>query len=125
MENGQWSWNYCNSDWWTHDCYDTKEEAIQDAKENYEVKGQDIEIGQIELVSLPTYIDTDDLFYNFNEQYGEELSEYDGDLFESVTKEQQHKLENELSKVLQKFYKKTKIKSNNYTIYNEHTVHID
>lgn len=125
MENKQWSWNYCNNEYWNHDGFDTKEEAILDAQENYEVKDRDIDVGQCKLASLPTYIDADNLFEKLNNQYGEDLSEYDQYLFDSVTDEQREELENELSDVMLKFYEKVGIKSNWYTIYNSHTVHVD
>lgn len=125
MNNGQWSWNYPNDDWWSHDNFDTKEEAIQDAKENYNVKDEDIEIGQIKLVPLPTYIDTDDLFEKLDEQYSEDLADYDDYLFNGVTKEQREELESKLADVLKLFYKKVGITSNYYTIYNQHTIHIE
>jgi len=122
MKDGQWSWNYPNKDWWYHDSFDTKDEAVCDAIENYGVDNEQICVGQLQTQPLPISIDADALFENLNEQYGEDLSEYDDNLFDSVTVEQQEELETELAEVMQKFYEKVGIKSTRFTVYNVETI---
>ena len=125
MTDGQWSWNYPSSDWWSHDLFETKEEAIADAKENYDVHNEDVEVGQCFLIPLPTYVDSDRILESLDEQYGEELSEWDDSLFNSVTNKQQQELENELAEVIQKFYKKVEIKSTCWSVNNISSVYVN
>lgn len=124
MEN-QWSWNYCNEDWWDHEQFDTKEKAIADAKENYEVHDENINIGQCYRIPLPTYVDSGRVLEYLDEQYAEEASEWEDSLFEGVTNEQLQELEDEFEKVILKFYKKNKLKSPCWTVKNINTIHID
>lgn len=124
MEDGQWSWNYPNNDWWNHDLFDTKEEAVADAKENYEVHNENICVGQCYRIPLPTCIDTDMLFEDLDNQYHED-SDDDDFLFEDVTKEQGLELEDELEKVLKKFYKKINLQSPSWSVNHIETVYVD
>jgi len=97
---------------WDNGTYETKEEveriALQEAKENgYNI----MYIGTCQEYPLPT-IDVENLLYDLNEQYGEEISEYDGDLYDGVVNTDILKLEEELNKVLKEFHIEKNIKSN-------------
>lgn len=116
MKDGQWSFNEHDSDYWNHDEYDTRDEAIAAAKE--ELEELVFDIGQMSLIPLPTTIDMDGLLEDLSENYSENIEDYNGDLFDDVTAKQKLELENELIEVLQNFYERVGIKSNYFTVDN-------
>ena len=114
----KWMFNECENGLWCGDDFETKEEAIEASKEYLSDEQTEMFVGQCDIVPLPLYVDVEDVFERLNEMYSEECFEHDGDLFEDVKKEDYEWLENEFKKVMNKFYKRTKIKSTNFTIKN-------
>lgn len=117
--NGRWTFNETEDGLWCHGDFETKEEAIEEAKVYFSEDDQEeIYIGQCKTVPLPTYIDVDDIFEQLNEHYSEDCFEYDDYLFEDVNKEDREWLEGKLQDLMLEFYKKFDIKSTQYTMIN-------
>ena len=115
--DGRWTFNDCEDGLWCHEDFETKQEAIDEAKADY-YEYEEIYVGQCEVVPLPTYIDVDDIFEQLNEHYAEDCFEYDDYLFEDIKKEDREWLEGKLQELINEFYKKTGIKSKHSTMIN-------
>ena len=117
---GRWTFNESEDGYWSNEDFETREEAIEAAKEYAEENLIEFPmyIGKCEIVPLPTYVDTDDIFEQLNEHYSEDCFEYDDYLFEDVSKEDQKWLEGKLQDLMLEFYKKTGIKSEQFTMAN-------
>lgn len=115
--NGRWTFNESEDGLWSNDDFETKDEAIEEAKAYLSENDQEeMYIGQCETVLLPTYIDVDDIFEQLDEHYSEDCFEYDDYLFEDVSKEDREWLEGKLRDLILEFYQKAKIKSTQYTM---------
>lgn len=114
--NGRWTFNETEDGLWCHDDFETKEDAIEEAKIYLDEYQERMYIGQCETVDLPLYINVDMIFEQLDEHYGEECFEYDDYLFEGVKKEDEEWLENELQQLMKRFYEKAGIKSMHYTM---------
>ena len=122
MENesvfeGKWTFNEQECDLWGHDYYDTKEEAIKAAREYLCDDQQEMYIGKCYTVPLPTDVDVDSLFEQLNERYIENCFEWNDDLFNGVSSEDQEWLEGKMQDLLTEFYKKANIESPCFTIH--------
>lgn len=115
---GRWTFNESEDGLWSNEDFETIEEAIDAAKEYFCSEQEVMYIGRCEVVSLPIYIDVDDIFEQLNEHYSEDCFEYDDYLFEDVKKEDREWLEGKLQDLMVEFYKKTGIKSEQYTMIN-------
>lgn len=65
--------DYSNAEIWNHDCFETVEECIQDAKENYKISDV-IYIGECKDVSIGG-IDLDDILCRVEEDVYEQVGE--------------------------------------------------
>lgn len=111
---GRWTFNETDDGIWSHDDFETREEAIEEAK-IYLCEDQEVMyVGQCEVVALPTYIDVDDVFDQLNEHYGEQCFEYDDYLFEGVKEEDQDWLTDKLKELMLEFYKRAGIEGTHY-----------
>lgn len=115
MEN-KWTYNEKDYDYWGHETYDTKEDAIEAAKEYLCGMQPEIYVGKCVKIALPTYVDVDSIFERLNENYAEECFEYDDYLFDGVEREDSEWLEEKMSNLMQEFYKKIGLVSPCYTI---------
>jgi hypothetical protein len=116
--DGRWTFNETEDGLWWHEDFETKEEAIEEAKIYLCEDQEEMYIGQCETVPLPNYIDIDDIFEQLNEHYSEDCFEYDDYIFEGVGKEDREWLETKLQNLMNEFYEKTGIKSTQYTMVN-------
>jgi len=116
IEN-KWTFNETEDGLWSNEMFDTKEEAIEGAKDYLEDEAlQVMYIGQCVTISLPTYIDVDSIFDRLSDQYAEECYEYDDYLFDDVTKKDSDWLEDKMGNLMKEFYEKIKLESTQYTI---------
>ena len=112
----KWTFNSERDGHWNHDDFETKEEAIEAAREYLDNEQTEMYIGQCDVVPLPNYVDVDDIFERLNDLYADECFECEDDLFEDVKKEDCEWLEGEFKKLMNKFYERTGIKSTSYVI---------
>lgn len=113
---GRWTFNEVEDGQWCHDDFETREEAIEEAKE-YLCEDQEVMyVGQCEAVRLPTYVDADNILDQLDEHYGEECYEYDGYLFDGVTQENKEWLTDKLAQLMLEFYDKAGVESTHYTM---------
>ena len=66
--------DYQNAEIWNHDCFETVEGCIQDAKENYKIDSNMIYVGECKDVSIGG-IDLDDILYRVEEDMYEQVGE--------------------------------------------------
>ncbi len=127
MQEGKWSFNETDDEFWNKDTFDTKEEAEKAAVEYGKEQGYtDIQVGMCALLPLPSYVDPDDILERLNEQYAEDAGgEYDDDLYSEVKKEDLNWLEEEMSKIVHEFHKRAEVKSTWYTVTNVYSVNIE
>ena len=127
LQEGKWSFNTPNNDFWNHGLFDTKEEAEKEAiKYGKEDECSEMEVGMCTTLSLPDYIDSDDILERLHEQYSEEAGgEYDDYLYDGVDKKDLEWLEEEMSKVINAFHERAKVKSTWYTVTNIYGVKVD
>ena len=127
MQEGKWSFNISNAEFWNKDLFDTKEEAERAAVEYGKEYGySEMEVGMSVLLPLPCYVESDDILESLNEQYAEDAGgEYDDDLYTEVKKEDIDWLEEEMSKIVQEFHKRDGVKSTWYTVTNIYSVKIE
>lgn len=126
-QEGKWSFNNLNNEFWNHDQYDTKEEAeaaaIIWAKEcGY----TEVEVGECTLIPLPNYIDSDTILETLQEQYASEAGgEYDRyDLYDNVKTEDLRWFEEELNIVINAFHERAKIESDWFSVSNVYRLKI-
>lgn len=127
MQEGKWSFNISNDEFWNKGLFDTKEEAEKEAVEYGKKYGcSEMEVGMCTLLPLPVYVDPDDILERLNEQYAEDAGgEYDDDIYEDVKKEDLDWFEEEMSRIVHEFHKRADIKSIWYTVTNIHGIKID
>jgi len=113
---GRWTFNESQDGLWSNDDFETREEAVEAAREYFCSEQEIMYIGRCEVVPLPTYFDVDDIFERLNEHYSEDCFEYDDYLFEDVTKEDREWLESKLQDLILEFYKRAGIKSEQFTM---------
>jgi hypothetical protein len=114
-----WSYNE-NDELWQHDDFDTKEECILDAKENYQMKaGDSIAIG----VSVPfaPSIDGERILEQLEEDAYEECGETSEGWID-YKKDNIERLSNTLTKCINDWLKDTKQEPTFYQIANIETV---
>ena len=66
--------DYPNAEIWNHDCFETIEECIQDAKDNYKIDSDMIYVGECKDVSIGG-IDLDDILCRVEEDMYEQVGE--------------------------------------------------
>lgn len=127
QNNEIWSWTYLHSDYWNHGTFNSREEAIEDAlatKKAFHESTETILVSKCETAPLPTYVDSEDILNNLDEQYHNETGSEDY-LYEGVTKEQTKWLEDKLSELMVEFHKKIGLKSSWYTILGPEEVNLN
>ena len=96
----------------TSDSFDTKEEAIADAIENYEYTT--FYIGKA--VEHEPYIDADDIFERLNEQACDQCGEYAENYLYYVKEEDKEKFEKAINDIFKKWAKETKNNPTFFTV---------
>lgn len=110
-----WTWNKRNDDNWSHDLFDTKEDAIDDAK-NYNYA--DFYVGEAEIIPLRTDVDSDRIMEELNELYHDE-SGCDTYIYDGVSDEDKKWLEEKLSELMHEFHERAKINPGWYRVSSE------
>ena len=116
--NGKWMFYEQDDGCWCYEAYNTREEAIEAAKEHLCDDQPIMYIGQCQTVPLPTYIDVDVVFEKLDEQYGEECFECGDFLFNDVKIKDYQWLEKRLAEVITEFYRKAGIESQQFIMTN-------
>jgi len=117
--NGKWTFNESVDGYWGYDLFDTREEAVEAAKEYMHEEQPIMYIGQCKPVPLPTYVDVSSILEHLDEQYAEESHDgYAGSLFDNVKTEDNQWLEVQLQDIIEKFYQRTGIKGSQFFIVN-------
>lgn len=110
-----WTWNEVKSENWNNGTFETKEEAIRDAKDN----GFSIfYIGECEIIPFRTDVDSDEILERLDELYSDE-SGCDDYIYEGVSDEDKKWLEDKLSELIVEFNKRIKIEPNWYRVFSE------
>ncbi|MDF2510451.1 MAG: hypothetical protein K0S04_317 [Herbinix sp.] len=127
LQEGKWSYNRPHDEYWNRGLFDTKEEAEKEAIEYGKECGIPmVEVGECTLLSLPNYIDSDDILEKLQQQYSDEAGgEYEDDLYDDVKKEDLEWLEEQISKVIDAFHERAKVESNWYTVSNVYEVNVN
>jgi len=115
-----------NAELWQHDLFDTVQDCIADAVENYEFNvGDVIYIGNT--LDFGVFVDADDVL----ERLEEEASEFAGEAAESwkpsidASKEALEELSEQLSNVVEEWLSKYSLETNFYQIDNVNAVEIE
>jgi len=107
-KNKQYTWEKDeNEELWRHDTFESIEDCILDAKENYEHKvGDIIYIGETELY-IPS-VDAESILENIEEQAYETIGECaeNWDIYDYKKREELYELSNELTEVVNNWLKK-------------------
>lgn len=117
---GKWMYNIGDRDIWTGEEFDTKEQAIIEAKKEIEETPWDIAyftVGQIEKVET-CGIDIDTLLEGIAEETIADFSEVGEDYLCDVTDKDKAELEEKLNEVFFKWIKKNKYEPNFFKIEN-------
>lgn len=117
-EDIKWSYAGPNCEDWNRGVFDTLGEADKEALVYGKERGYtEVLIGRCQMLPLPVCVDSEDILNRLNEQYADEAgSDYEGDLYEGVSQEDLDWLEEELSKVVQKFHERVNIQSSWYSV---------
>lgn len=103
FQKGQWMFNKVGSEIWHGDYFDTKEEAIEAAKEEYEDIYDSFVVGQIEPAHISVDVNVDSILENINAVAFDVVGEVADDYLNDVTKEHRSILEKRLSVVLKEW----------------------
>lgn len=123
----KYTWEYSeNEEYWTKDVFDTIEDCIKNAKENYDIKpGETIAIGE------PFYWEPHVDAFNILEQLEEEAWDECGEVSEGWDtcnyerdKEKVEELSEELTEIVRKWLKDNGTYPNFYTINNVRVVEV-
>lgn len=110
-----WTWNRTNGDYWSNALFETREEAIEEAKTCGE---KDFYVGECEIIPLRTDADPDRIMEELDEVYSEE-SGCDEYIYESVKKEDRLWFANKLSELVEEFHKKAEIEPHWFRVLSE------
>lgn len=117
-----WSYNEVNNEDWNKGIFDTREEALKEGLEYAKECGwNELVIGELEELPLPDYIDVEGLLEQLEDQYSCEISEYDGDLYGDVSKDNLEWLQSQLNDLLEQFHNKAEVKSTWFRVISEET----
>lgn len=117
MSEGEWIYNSDEEVWMNCGTYDTKEEAIQAGKEDYEEDSQ-FYVGQIKNMNIGVGVDADRILDDIAENVYDEVGEAAEDYLGSVPKEQLSELEDLLNDALHQWMDKHDYKSKYFRVEN-------
>ena len=117
----KWTWNKTNDDLWMNGQFDTREDAIQEAR-NEGIT--DFYIGQCELIPLRTDADIDRIMEELDELYGDE-SGCDDYIYDGVSVENRKWFEDKLSDLIADFHEKAKIEPGWYRVLSEEHIQLN
>ncbi|WP_310603580.1 hypothetical protein [Anaerosporobacter sp.] len=110
-----WTWNKTNGDWWSNALFETRGEAIEEAKGCGE---KDFYVGECELIPLRTDVDPDRIMEELDEAYSND-SGCDDYIYEEVSKENIQWFAEKLSELVEEFHEKAEIKSHCFKVISE------
>lgn len=110
-----YTWNRTNSEYWGNGTFETREEAIKEAKD---CGCTDFYIGVCETVPLRTNVDPDRIMEELDETYHDE-SGCDDYIYESVSDEDRKWLEEKLSDLMAEFNERANINPGWFKVINE------
>ncbi|QDP42955.1 hypothetical protein HWC53_gp134 [Bacillus phage vB_BmeM-Goe8] len=113
---GKWVWD-TNDEMFRSDFFDTKEEAIEDAR-GQEDAGETIYVGQVVEPTSFTGVDVDGILERISEQVYEEVGEVAIDYLSYVKQEDFTALENSLNDVIRKWMKERGYEPNFFKVDN-------
>lgn len=117
MRDGQWTFGKTPDGKWNNSVFNTREEAIDAAKEFYANENlEEIYVGMIDVLEPSTFFDAKDMFVIIDKYYAEDVPEYKNDLFKNITEEQEQWFEERVAKLLDEFYKYANVHSNYYVL---------
>ncbi|WP_153732727.1 hypothetical protein [Sporosarcina obsidiansis] len=100
MNENQWIYNTNEEVWMNCGSYDTKEEAIQAGKDEYEGNRYQFYVGQISNINLVPGVNVDYIIEDIAENVYSEVGEAAECYLDDVRKEDSSELEDKLNKVL-------------------------
>lgn len=106
MNENQWIYNTNEEVWMNCGSYDTKKEAIQAGKDEYEGNRYQFYVGQISNMNLVPSVDVDRVIDDIAENVYWEVGEAAEDYLNDVRKEDLSELEDKLNEVLLEWMKK-------------------
>lgn len=110
-----WTWDRTKSEFWSNGLFETREEAIQEAKDN---GVKDFYVGEAEIIPLRTDADPDRIMEELDELYHSE-SDCDENIYEGVTDEDRKWLEEKLSDLMAEFHERAKINPGWFNVISE------
>lgn len=100
-----WTWNRERDYYWGNGMFDTKEEAVQEAKNSGYT---DFYIGECETIPLRVDVDPDRILEELDENYHDD-SDCDEYIYEDVSDEDRKWLADRLSDLMYEFHERAKI----------------
>lgn len=123
-ENQKWTYDIWNSDIWTGGICDSKEEAIELAKdEAIENNKYSFRVGKVEK-AFDYGIDVDVIIEDIQNSTYDECGEVAENYLEDVTKEDKEELSDKLDKVFREWQEQHNYKPNFYTISDEEEIQL-
>lgn len=117
MSEGKWIYNSDEEVWMNCEHYDTKEEAIQAGKEDYEGDSQFF-VGQIKNMNIGVGVDADRILDDIAENVYDEVGEAAEDYLGSVRKDELSELEDLLNDALRQWMDKHDYKPKYFSVEN-------
>lgn len=120
-----WSWNKDCDGYWENGAFDTREEAIREALTIAQEEGlKEFYVGRCELIPIDTTIDSEDIFWQLDERYGDE-SGCEDYLYENVSEEDSKWLEDKMQEVIEEFHKRAGIEANWFNVVDTELIKVD
>ena len=115
-----WSWNEVKEDYWGNGTFETKNKAIEDAKKSGFTS---FYVGECEIIPLRTDVDPDRIMEELDEMYHDE-SGCDDYIYDGVSDEDKKWLEDNLSKLMEEFNERAKIKPRWFRVISEEYIKV-
>lgn len=115
-----WTWNTVKSDFWGNRTFDTREEAIEEARQN---GNTDFYIGECEFIPLRTDADIDRIMEELDEMYSSD-SGCDDYIYDGVSEDDRKWFEEKLQQLVEEFHERANIKPNWFKVVSEQHIKI-
>ncbi len=115
-----YTWNRAKSDFWGNGTHETKEEAIQEAKD---CGCTDFYVGECEIIPLRTDADPDRIMEELDELYSSE-SGCDDFIYDGVSDEDRKWFADKLSELVTEFNKRAKVSPEWFRVISEEHIHL-
>lgn len=107
MEEKMWTWSEYPDDYWENGAFDTREEAIEEAKRSTRPNREIAYIGECKYIPLCNNIDAEMILLYLDDQYRNDTG-CDTYVYDGIDREDEEWLEAEMTKVIDRFHEKTK-----------------